>query len=30
MGVTLTEKAASEVKKIIDKMVEEQGVPEGG
>ena len=30
MGVTLTEKAASEVRKIIDKMVEEQGVPEGG
>ena len=30
MGVTLTEKAANEVKKIIEKMVEEQGVPEGG
>ena len=30
MSVTLTEKAANEVKKIIDKMVEEQGVPEGG
>src|SRR5215813_6505011 len=30
MSVTLTEKAASEVKKIIDKMVEEQGIPEGG
>jgi iron-sulfur cluster assembly protein len=29
MSVTLTEKAASEVKKIIDKMVEEQGVPDG-
>ena len=30
MGVTLTEKAASEVKKVIEKMVEEQGLPEGG
>ncbi len=30
MGVTLTEKAANEVKKIMDKMVEDQGVPEGG
>ena len=30
MSVSLTEKAASEVRKIIDKMVEEQGVPEGG
>jgi iron-sulfur cluster assembly protein len=29
MSVTLTEKAANEVKKIIDKMVEEQGVPDG-
>ncbi len=29
MSVTLTEKAASEVKKIIDKMVEEQGVADG-
>jgi iron-sulfur cluster assembly protein len=29
MSVTLTEKAANEVKKIIDKMVEEQGVQDG-
>jgi iron-sulfur cluster assembly protein len=29
MSVTLTEKAANEVKKIIEKMVEEQGVPDG-
>ncbi len=29
MSVTLTEKAANEVKKIIDKMVEEQGVADG-
>ena len=30
MSVTLTEKAATEVKKIIEKMVEENSVPEGG
>ena len=30
MSVTLTEKAADEVKKVIEKMVEEQGLPEGG
>src|SRR5262245_47993669 len=30
MSVTLTEKAANEVKKIIDQMVESQGLPEGG
>jgi iron-sulfur cluster assembly protein len=29
MSVTLTEKAANEVKKIIEKMVEEQGVQDG-
>jgi iron-sulfur cluster assembly protein len=30
MGVTLTEKAANEVKKIIEKMSEEQALPQDG